>query len=83
MKVYNEQHIGKTHVSNEGYENERLANMLFWLESIDDHLHIDRRAYEGMKVIYEEYKKEKDDLVERIASEPSANKQLKSLNNNI
>jgi len=51
------------------YRNNRLGNMMFWLR----YQHIGHRAYEGLKIIYEEYKKEKDDLEERIASEQSAN----------
>jgi len=51
------------------YRNKRLANMMFWLKLIDNNPNIDYRVYKGMKVIYEEYKKERDDLRERIASE--------------
>jgi len=51
------------------YRNKRLANIMFWLESIDNHSYIDRRVYERMKVLYEEYKKERDALMERIANE--------------
>jgi len=51
------------------YRNNRLANMLFWLKFLDNYPHIDRRAYERMKVIYEEYKKERDALKKRIRDE--------------
>jgi len=48
------------------YRNKRLVNILFWLKLIDNNPNIDYRVYEGMEVIYEEYKKERDDLRSRI-----------------
>jgi len=48
------------------YRNNRLTNMMVWLKFLDNYQHIDRRAYEGMKVIYEEYEKERDILKKRI-----------------
>jgi len=50
------------------YRNSRLGNMLFWLKFIDNNPNIDYRVYEGMNVIYEEYKKERDDLRRRITN---------------
>jgi len=81
-------HLGTYDIIEEAdlaYRNNRLANMMFWLKLIDSHTPFDvlsstdirRRTYEGMKVIYEEYKKERDDLMERMASEPSVNKKEK------
>jgi len=50
------------------YRNKRLVNMMVWLKLIDNNLNIDYRVYDGLRVIYEEYKKERDDLREIIAS---------------
>jgi len=47
------------------YRNKRLINMIAWLRYLDNHLYIERRAYERMKVIYKEYKKERDILERR------------------
>jgi len=55
------------------YRDNRLTDMLFWLKYIDNHSHVDCRVYERLKVIYEEYKKERDILKKRITNEPSAN----------
>jgi len=57
------------------YRNKRLVNMIVWLRRIRNNLNIDYRVYEGMEVIYEEYKKERDDLRERIVNNLSVNKQ--------
>jgi len=62
------------------YRNKRLANMMFWLKFLDNYQYIERRAYERMKVIYEEYKKERDTLMKRIESELSVNKQSDEMN---
>jgi len=48
------------------YRNKRLAEMMVWLRRINNNLNIDYRVFDGMIVIYEEYKKEIDDLKKRI-----------------
>jgi len=48
------------------YRNNRLTNMMFWLKLLDNYQRIEYRVYKGMEVIYEEYKKERDDLRSRI-----------------
>jgi len=55
------------------YRNKRLVNILFWLKLIDNNPNIDYRVYDGMRVIYEEYKKERDSLKERIVNNLSTN----------
>jgi len=55
------------------YRNNRLANMMFWLGSLYNYQRIGHRAYEGLKIIYEEYKKERDILIKRITNNLSAN----------
>jgi len=47
------------------YRNKRLSNMIVWLKLIDNNPKIDYRVYDGLKVMYEEYKKERDDLKEK------------------
>jgi len=46
------------------HRNNRLASIAFWLKLIDNDPNIDHRVYEGLKVIYEEYKKKRDALME-------------------
>jgi len=58
------------------YRNKRLVNMVVWLKLIDNNPNIDYRVYDGLKVIYEEYKKERDSLKKRIVNELNTNKQL-------